>query len=739
MAIKYNGNKAVLSGMREDVQKPDDFWSDFNKFLSSNNFYQQEFLGNYNSQFSGLTEGWKAQDFIDFFEANGILQAINDRGSTKISATTDLNKLKAIMGSMVIDQLGHFNSNSYQLGSGEIAKLKEGIKAYNAHNQLVTNLRNKGGTDEQIQAILDSRDGSADSYTTLLDDIADLSGNAWNSYIADNFAKNNVLPDNTWGSGTTAYTIDNATLAGANPVTPTEQAEQALNTGTFGDPTNPDGLTPVKDANGNVVDGEFTDANGKTFYLTDNGEYRDADGNPYISPNQNTVVSDLAASQDAAGEARDQLISATQDYQDFASATTGGDVTTGVAEQLGWTKTATGWRDKNGNNYTVDSDTGLLMNGDNVVRTEGTLNAAENDFAQQFTDAANEFLYGSAVTAANAEANGFTRNTDGSFTGPDGRTYNLSRNNTLVDADGNALRSDGLRDYQNQMKDANATYQAEMGTLRDSYDQAYTSYESELRPYQQQMNYTTAGLMDVARDANDTNYYGRLTDLYYADAREEIDRNARGAKDTLNQTYANAGLDASSPAYTKALMDLEQKRSDSARSSRRQAILDSYGLGTQMLTNRTNALSNAQVGIGRSMDALGDLYDVKLEGLGVEKDMISTIYGGKMDAAKLGMEGLSTQTGLKRDTINANQNQFYKNIDINSGLRSSAINAASGLYGTMQNTTNTNLDRLTNIQNQDIDWKLAGAGLQATLAEYGIDPSTLNLDERALEALGWNK
>jgi len=186
-------------------------------------------------------------------------------------------------------------------------------------------------------------------------------------------------------------------------------------------------------------------------------------------------------------------------------------------------------------------------------------------------------------------------------------------------------------------------------------------------------------------------------------------------------------------------MDLEQKRSDSARSSRRQAILDSYGLGTQMLTNRTNALSNAQVGIGRSMDALGDLYDVKLEGLGVEKDMISTIYGGKMDAAKLGMEGLSTQTGLKRDTINANQNQFYKNIDINSGLRSSAINAASGLYGTMQNTTNTNLDRLTNIQNQDIDWKLAGAGLLATLAEYGIDPSTLNLDERAVEALGWNK
>jgi len=498
-------------------------------------------------------------------------------------------------------------------------------------------------------------------------------------------------------------------------------------------------LTPVKDANGNVVDGEFTDANGKTFYLTDNGEYRDIDGNPYISPNQNTVVSDLAASQDAAGEARDQLISATQDYQDFASATTGGDVTTGVAEQLGWTKTATGWRDKNGKDYTVDPDTGLLMDGDNVVRTEGTLNAAENDFAQQFTDAANEFLYGSAVTAANAEANGFTRNTDNSFTGPDGRTYTLGANNTLIDADGNALRSDGLRDYQNQMKDANATYQAEMGTLRDSYDQAYTSYESELQPYQQQMDDTTAGLMDVARDANDTNYYGRLTDLYYADAREEIDRNARGAKDTLNETYANAGLDASSPAYTKALMDLEQKRSDSARSSRRQAILDSYGLGTQMLTNRTNALSNAQVGIGRSMDALGDLYDVKLEGLGVEKDMISTIYGGKMDAAKLGMEGLSTQTGLKRDTINANQNQFYKNIDINSGLRSSAINAASGLYGTMQNTTNTNLDRLTNIQNQDIDWKLAGAGLQATLAEYGIDPSTLNLDERALEALGWNK
>jgi len=752
MAIKYNGNKAVLSGMREDVVAPNDFWQDFTKFLTEADYYNTAFKGNYDSYFGGLTADWDAQDYQNFFNANGITDAVQGNSNVDISQITDLNKLKAIMGSMVIDQLGHFSNNKYKLPSTEINKLKEGIKAYNAHSQLVTNLRNKGGTDEQIQAILDSRDGSADGYTTLYDDIADLSGDAWNSYIADNFAKNNVLPDNTWGSGDTAYTIDNATLAGANPVTPTEQAEDAVNNATFGDPTNPDGLTPVKDANGNVVDGEFTDANGKTFYLTDNGEYRDADGNPYISPDQSTVVTEIdddQASSDAAEEVVDQAVqdvaAGADTAADIQTSVLGGDVSTGVAEQLGWEKgtkevdgkTVTTFTDPRTNTtYDVDPDTGMLTDTDgNTVSTVGSLNFEENDFAQQFTDAANEFLYGSAVTAANAEANGFTRNTDNSFTGPDGRTYTLGANNTLVDADGNALRSDGLRDYQNQMKDANATYQAEMGTLRDSYDQAYTSYESELQPYQQQMDDTTAGLIDVAQDANDTNYYGRLTDLYYADARDEIDRNARGAKDTLNQTYANAGLDASSPAYTKALMDLEQKRSDSARSSRRQAILDSYGLGTQMLTNRTNALNSAQTGIRSGMDALGDLYDVRLEGLGVERDMISTIYEGKQEGARLGMEGLGVTTGLEQDRINTNQTQYFKGLDVRTGLNNNTVNtnvtAANTATTADANATDdywTGMGWLQTLIDNNFNWGATGAALQTQFPDFDfstLDPKLL--------------
>lgn len=572
------------------------------------------------------------------------------------------------------------------LHGGWVKAVRKGITEFKAFKKVVGALEEKGLSENQINQFLsDSKvaGANAEDLTEYAEEIpeytaADIAGDEGFGVTAD-------LDENGEPRG---FDIsDAAKLAGDAPSTE-DTIGQANETILAGDNTIEDGLidNPDEEDSNYFIE----EATGREVIKTDSGLFYKDDNSPYISPDQNTVIRDTQEAQDAAGEARDELIAATEDYGNF-----------------------------------VDS-------------AITSLDSAENDFAQQFTDAANEFLYGSAITPENAASKGFTLSDDGTYTGPDGRSYTVGKDNTLVDEDGNALRTDGFRDYQTQMQEANATYQSEMGTLRGDYDQAYTNYESELNPYRTQMDEITEDLRGIAEQAGDTNYYNRLSNLYYEEASDEIDRQTAGAQETLNESYANAGLDPSSPAYTQAIMDLQNKRSDASRSARRQAILDSYSLGNQMLTNQTNALSNAQAGIGRSMDALGDLYDVKLEGLGVEKDMISTMYAGKMDAAKIGMEGLNVSAGLQRDTINANQNQFYKNLDLTSGLYGSKINAANSLYGTMQNTTNTGLDRLQNYQNQQIDWRLAGASLLGTLQANDIDPSTLDLDDRTKEALGWN-
>lgn len=627
MAIKYNGQKAILSGMREDVQAPEDFWSDFNQFLSSDNYYQSDFLGNYNSYFSGVTQGWKAQDFIDFFEANGILQAISDNGTTQINARTDLNKLKAIMGSMVIDQKGHFNDNKYKLGSGEIAKLKQGIQAYNAHNELVANLRAKGGTDEQIQAVLDQQDGTADGYSSLLSDIKDLSGNAWNTYVEENFAKGNVLPDNTWGTGETSYTISDAGLATSNADTPAETVSGQIDTAVVGDSS----LAAVKqyaEDNDNV---RFVEANGK-YYLED----LDDDGNPVANSRQ-----ELAVDPD-----NNQIVYVGGDKQGQR-----------------WTAPGDGMASTYADMTDVERETFDKIQevaGDYeqfVTDTQAAIDADANDFAGQINAQLNQFLTG--------------KDADG---------------NPILGADKKPIK--GFLDYQSDLEAAGRILKTDMQGLQSMYDQAYSDYSGELDPLRNKMSTITGQAMDVARDAGDENYYGRLKDLYYQDAKEQIDRDAQGARDTLTSTYANAGLDPSSPAFTAAMTDLAKSRSDSLRSSRRQAILDSYGLGSQMLTNRSNALNTASGAVGAEMNAVDSLYGVKLAGLNNRKDMIGQIYGAARDVAGTGVTGLNTILDARLKGIQANQNQFNKNIDLNNSLYSNLLN----VYGGLRNTASTEAD-----------------------------------------------
>jgi hypothetical protein len=328
-----------------------------------------------------------------------------------------------------------------------------------------------------------------------------------------------------------------------------------------------------------------------------------------------------------------------------------------------------------------------------VTDTQADIDAAENDFAGQINAQLNQFLTG--------------KDADG---------------NPILGADKKPIK--GFLDYQSDLETAGETLKTDMQGLQGMYDQAYSDYSGALDPLRNKMSTITGQAMDVARDAGDENYYGRLKDLYYQDAKEQIDRDARGARDTLNETYANAGLDPSSPAFTAAMKDLAQSRSDSLRSSRRQAILDSYGLGSQMLTNRSNALNTASGAVGAEMNAVDSLYGVKLAGLNNRKDMIGQIYGAAKDVAGTGVTGLNTILDANLKGIQANQNQFNKNIDLNNSLYSNLLN----VYGGLRNTASTEADDAFNTLTEYDMGQGSNKLTLETLRQYASENPNYNID-----------
>ena len=628
MAIKYNGNKAVLSGMREDVVAPNDFWQDFTKFLTKADYYNTKFKGNYDSYFGGLTADWDAQDYQNFFNTNGITDAVQGNSNVDISKITDLNKLKAIMGSMVIDQKGHFSNNKYKLPGTEINKLKEGIKAYNAHNQLVTNLRNKGGTDEQIQGILDSRDGSADSYTSLYDEIENLSGDEWNNYVNQNFADEGILPDGTFGE----YTIPTNVTSVANADTIDKTVNQQITEAVVGDSS----LDALRKEEG------FREENGRYFVGDQEYAYDEKNdqvvfvGGDKAGDRWTPEGSGMADQYDTLTEQEQQAIAQQQ----------------GVVDQLVGTDEV--------DPVTGEKVTPGLVNeyGDFVDKTLSAIDAEENDFAGQINAQLNQFLTGK-------------------------------------DAKGNVVGK-GFLDYQTDLETAGTTLETGLTELQGLYNQAYKDYENELDPLRGEIGRIRGRLgdvadrqMDVARDAGDESYYSRLSDLYYQDAKDQLDASAAGARETLNEAYANAGLDPSSPAFTAAMKDLAMSRAGAERQAQRQSILDSYGLGSQMLTNRTtalsgagNALGNEMAGVQTEMGALDSLYGVKLQGLNQRQDMIGQIYNTKANNANVGMQGLNTVLNTNLKGIDANQNQFNTKISLTNDL----FKNKAGMYGTAYDT-----------------------------------------------------
>lgn len=627
MAIKYNGNKAVLSGMREDATSVNDFWTDLRDGFFGNQAWVSNFTSNYNSNFKKETEGWDEERFREFFKVMGVEKAMGEWVGQSVD-NMDLRMLKGLMGSMVMDQKGAFTKNKYQLPLSEKKKLREGIKTFNAHTNLVDNLREKGGTDEQIQGILDSRDGSADSYTSLYDEIENLSGDEWNNYINENFADEGILPDGTFGE----YTIPTNVTSVANADTPTETVNQQITEAVVGDSS----LDALRKEEG------FREENGR-YFVGDQEYAYDEDNDQVVF-----VGGDKAGDRwtpEGSGMA-DQYDTLTEQEQQA------------IAQQQGIVDQLVGTDEVDP--VTGDKVTPGLVNeyGDFVDKTLTDIDAEDNDFAGQINAELNQFLTGK-------------------------------------DAEGNVVGK-GFLDYQTDLETAGTTLETGLTELQGLYDQAYKGYEDELDPLRGEIGRIRGRLgdvadqqMDVARDAGDESYYSRLSDLYYQDAKDQLDASAAGARETLNETYANAGLDPSSPAFTAAMKDLATSRAGAERQAQRQSILDSYGLGSQMLTNRTtalsgagNALGNEMAGVQTEMGALDSLYGVKLQGLNQRQDMIGQIYNTKANNANVGMQGLNTVLNTNLKGIDANQNQFNTKISLTNDL----FKNKAGMYGTAYDT-----------------------------------------------------
>jgi len=463
------------------------------------------------------------------------------------------------------------------------------------------------------------------------------------------------------GSNTELPTpINEATIAADKQPSTVEETQQAVNEQVLGTPSTSEGLYGSEDNvylsedgdvfflqdDGRVVDkdgnvefdtdtfsleeknltpleeGSFVDGEGNVFYETEDGTIVDEDGN--VRREEGTG---LAAEIESSGE---QATLAEQELYGEG----------GLVDQIGQ----------------VATDYGTF-----AEETRDALDAPENDFASQITSEINDFIYGA-----------------------------------------NEGEEMGFLDYQADLLGAGEDYKTQMTSLMHQYDEAYDEnvddvnrlrgeyasmtqgYESELNPLRNdlgdvrdRLGEVSEGQMGVARDAADRSYYNRLRDTLYADATDNIGRQTEAGMDSLRQNFAASGADPTSPAFIAAMKDLQQGRSDAMVSSRRKAILDSYGLGGQMLSQRSQALSGAGNAIATEgnaisaeMGALDSLYGMRAQGLQADAnltgqlmsqrmnklntrgDMIGNIYNIDRTNATTGIEGLNTVLGARTNAIN---------------------------------------------------------------------------------------
>jgi hypothetical protein len=510
--------------------------------------------------------------------------------------------------------------------------------------QIRNELKGWGGTTEQIDLILNSLGNETDGYDqdieALLQQLKEVPEEDRIVYLIDNFGDVEGLDG--WGAGNNPIPLNDATRA-SELQKPTEQRlQEAVDRAVLGSSTGA-GLEPNDD-------GSFTNTEtGVTYYRADDGRLTDRDGNVWYDPGTgladrmeaNQTQADTLASS-LYGPAEDSILSTYQQQQ------------------------------KDYNTFVSD--------------TVRDLGLPENDFASQVGSALQGFL-----------------------NGQNGQKGFLDFQSELLGAGEEYKR--GLDTLQKDYDAAYAQNQTDIGRLRGEYNALTTDYASDLDPLRKdlagvrdRLGDVSAGQMQVAKDAGDETYYGRLKNLYYADARDNIDSSVDNARDALQSNFAAAGADPNSPAYTAAIMDLQQNRANALQSARRQAVLDSYGLGSQMLGQRSQALAGAgsSLGmegnaIGAEMGALNSLYGVRSQGLQADAnltaqqmqnrlgslntrgDMIGQLYNVNANNAQIGMQGANTILDANLKGIGAQQDQFYKNMGLTNDLYRSNMDVTAAL------------------------------------------------------------
>jgi hypothetical protein len=520
-------------------------------------------------------------------------------------------------------------------------------------DQIRNELKGWGGTTEQIDKIIQKLStpdrlpngdpgpgNSVADLETLLDNLKNVPQEDRIIYLIDNFG--NAVTN--WGGagGTQAIPLNDATRASELQKPQEQRLQEAVDLQVLGSSTG-EGLT--KNA-----DGSFTDPDTNiTYYRGDDGKLTDRDGNVRYDP----------------GTGLADRIDADQGRADTLANTLYGPGVNSITSQL----------QTQANDYdTFVSD------------TVDSLDDPANDFALQVGGALQTFL-----------------------NGVNGQKGFLAYQKELLGAGDTYKQQMGV--LSQQYDDAYAQNQGDINRLRGDYASMTETYAKELNPLRNELGdvrdrlgRVSQGQMNVARDASDRAYYNRLRDTLYADATDNIGRQTEAGMDSIRQNFAASGADPTSPAFIAAMKDLQQGRSDAMVSARRQAILDSYGLGGQMLGQRSQALSGAGAAIGAEgnaigaeMGALGNLYGVKsqglqadaaltgqqmqnrLAGLNTRGDMIGQLYNIGANNAQLGMQGLNTVLNTKLQGINTSADQFYKNIGLTNDLYRSNMDVTAGL------------------------------------------------------------
>ena len=257
---------------------------------------------------------------------------------------------------------------------------------------------------------------------------------------------------------------------------------------------------------------------------------------------------------------------------------------------------------------------------------------------------------GSAIEAIGDRFGAYTQNEDGSF------TYNPNSFEGRYNA------------YESQMQGITSDYQSVIDRLVPYEDRAMglaDDYDALGRDFD-----------ELYTESRDPNAYRGWQDLIYADSRDQINRGAVGARDTLNASFANAGADPNSPAYTAALMELEKSRGEQLTSARRQAALDAFNMGSQSLSNSANLLG----GVERSLAGRGMAYGMGINTLMSQGNLISN----KANSILQGVGLLNQQAG--------------------------AAAQQAGMYGTAAGLSSTAAGQQLNVGNAGLNWANAGVG-----------------------------